>query len=129
MPAAKHLRVLVVDDQLSMRGLTRHCLERIGFTRVVDVGSGEQALEALGTERFDLVICNWNTAGISGLELLETIRRDPVIGQLPFIMATGESSKAQVLAAKQAGVSSYMLKPFSAADLKRKIEAVLGPLH
>ena len=128
MPAAKNLRVLVVDDQHSMRGLTRHSLERMGVTQVVDVSSGEKALEALKAERFDLIISDWNMDGISGLDLLTSIRKNPVIGKLPFIMATSESGKAQVMAAAQAGANNYVLKPFSVADLKGKVEAVLGAL-
>ena len=128
MPEAKSLRVLVVDDQHSMRGLTRHSLERMGVTQVIDVSSGELALETLKTEKFDLIISDWNMEGISGLDLLTSIRKNPVIGKLPFIMATSESSKAQVMAAAQAGANNYVLKPFSVADLKGKVEAVLGAL-
>jgi two-component system, chemotaxis family, chemotaxis protein CheY len=128
VPAAKSLRVLVVDDQHSMRGLTRHSLERMGVTQVVDVSSGEKALEALKTEKFDLIISDWNMEGISGLDLLTSIRKNPVIGKLPFIMATSESSKAQVMAAAQAGANNYVLKPFRVDDLKGKVEAVLGAL-
>jgi two-component system, chemotaxis family, chemotaxis protein CheY len=128
MPAAKSLRVLVVDDQQSMRGLTRHSLERIGVTHVVDVSSGEKALAALQHEKFDLIISDWNMEGISGLDLLTSIRKNPVIGKMPFVMATSENTKAQIMAAVQAGVNNYVLKPFSAIDLKGKIEAVLGPI-
>lgn len=129
MPSAKNMRVLVVDDQQSMRGLTRHCLERMGVTQVTDVSSGEKAMEVVKNEKFDLIVCDWNMDGISGLDLLTNIRKNPVISKLPFIMATSESSKSQVMAAKKAGVNNYVLKPFSAADLKTKIEAVLGPVE
>ena len=128
MRPASHRRILVVDGQLTMRVLTRQCLQRIGVASVVGVGSGERALEVLAAEPFDLVLCDWHLGGISGLELLTRIRADPVTGELPFIMATSENGRAQVLAAKQAGVTNYILKPFSAVELRKKIEAVLGPL-
>lgn len=128
MPAARSLRVLVVDDQQSMRGLTRHSLERIGVTQAVDVSSGEKALAALQSEKFDLIISDWNMEGISGLDLLTSVRKNPLISKTPFIMATSENTKAQIMAAVQAGVNNYVLKPFSVADLRTKMEAVLGPI-
>ena len=128
MPSAKNLNILVVDDQQSIRDLTRHCLKQIGVNQVSVAKSGEQALEVLGKTKFDLIISDWNMDGISGLELLTKIRGNPVIKSLPFIMATGQKDKAQVIAAKEAGVNNYVVKPFSAADLKKRVEAVLGAL-
>lgn len=129
MPSGKNLEILIVDDQNSMRQLTRHCLNQIGISQVTAAKSGEEALEALGKTKFDLVISDWNMDGISGLELLTKIRSNPVISKLPFIMATGQKDKAQVIAAKEAGVNNYIVKPFSAADLKKRVEAVLGTLN
>jgi len=128
MPSAKNLQILIVDDQQSMRELTRHCLKQIGCSQVAAAKSGEDALDALGKTKFDLIISDWNMDGISGLELLTKIRNNPVIKTLPFIMATGQKDKAQVIAAKEAGVNNYIVKPFSAADLKKRVEAVLGTL-
>ena len=105
-----------------------HCLERIGIGHIIDVSSGERALETLQKEKFDLIISDWNMEGISGLDLLSSIRKNALIGKLPFIMATSESGKSHVMAAVQAGANNYVLKPFSAADLKGKIEAVLGAI-
>ncbi|MGI9449286.1 MAG: response regulator [Geminicoccaceae bacterium] len=128
MPTANNLQILIVDDQQSMRELTRHCLKQIGCNQVTAAKSGEEALDALGKTKFDLIISDWNMDGISGLELLVKIRSNPVIKTLPFIMATGQKDKAQVIAAKEAGVNNYIVKPFSAADLKKRVEAVLGAL-
>lgn len=128
MPTANSLQILIVDDQQSMRELTRHCLKQIGCNQVTAAKSGEEALDALGKTKFDLIISDWNMDGISGLELLVKIRGNPVIKTLPFIMATGQKDKAQVIAAKEAGVNNYIVKPFSAADLKKRVEAVLGAL-
>lgn len=128
MPSAKNLNILIVDDQQSIRDLTRHCLKQIGINQVSVAKSGEQALEVLGKTKFDLIISDWNMDGISGLELLTKIRGNPVIKSLPFIMATGQKDKAQVIAAKEAGVNNYIVKPFSTADLRKRVEAVLGAL-
>ena len=128
MPSANNLKVLIVDDQQSMRGLTRHCLREIGVSQVTDAKSGEEALKVLSEKNFDLIISDWNMDGISGLELLTKIRGNPIIKKLPFIMATGERNKAQVKLAIDAGVNNYIVKPFSVADLRKRVEAVLGAL-
>ncbi|MGI9488789.1 MAG: response regulator [Geminicoccaceae bacterium] len=129
MSSAKNLQILIVDDQQSMRELTKHCLNQIGISQVTAAKSGEEALDKLGKAKFDLIISDWNMDGISGLELLTTIRSNPVIKKLPFIMATGQKDKAQVMVAKEAGVNNYIVKPFSAADLRKRVEAVLGALN
>lgn len=129
MSSAKNLQILIVDDQQSMRELTKHCLNQIGISQVTAAKSGEEALDKLSKAKFDLIISDWNMDGISGLELLTTIRSNPVIKKLPFIMATGQKDKAQVMVAKEAGVNNYIVKPFSAADLRKRVEAVLGALN
>lgn len=128
MPSANNLQILIVDDQQSMRELTRHCLKQIGCNQVTAAKSGEEALDALGKTKFDLIISDWNMDGISGLDLLTKIRSNSVIKTLPFIMATGQKDKALVIAAKEAGANNYIVKPFSAADLRKRVEAVLGTL-
>lgn len=128
MPSASNLQILIVDDQQSIRELTRHCLKQLGCNQVTSAKSGEEALDALGKTKFDLIISDWNMDGISGLDLLTKIRGNPVIKALPFIMATGQKDKALVMAAKEAGANNYIVKPFSAADLRKRIEAVLGTL-
>jgi two-component system chemotaxis response regulator CheY len=129
MPSAKNLQILVVDDQQSMRELTRHCLKQLGVNKIEVAKSGEEALGILGKTKFDLIVSDWNMDGISGLELLTKIRNNPVIKKLPFIMATGQKEKSQIMAAKEAGANNYVVKPFSAADLRKRIEAVLGALE
>ena len=128
MPSAKNLQILVVDDQQSMRELTRHCLKQIGVNKIEVAKSGEEALDVLSKVKFDIIVSDWNMDGISGLELLNKIRSNPVIKKLPFIMATGQKEKSQIIAAKEAGANNYVVKPFSTADLRKRIEAVLGSL-
>jgi two-component system chemotaxis response regulator CheY len=128
MPSASTLRVLIVDDQMSMRGIARYCLQEIGIKNVVEAKSGAEALVAIGSNKFDLIISDWNMDGMDGLTLLKTIRSNPLTKRMPFIMATGQRDTEMVKTAIQAGVNNYMVKPFNAATMKQKIEAVLGKL-
>ncbi len=129
MPSANNLQVLVVDDQQSMRQLTKYSLEQIGIRKVIEARSGEDALKQIGQSKFDLVISDWNMDGMDGLALLKHIRSDPLAKKTPFIMATGQNSKEQVMEAVNAGVNNYIVKPLSADNLKKKIEAVIGQLQ
>lgn len=128
MPSAQNMLVLLVDDQRSMRELARFALEQIGIKKVTEAKNGNQALEKMQAQKFDLVISDWNMDGMDGLDLLKVIRADPLQKKTPFIMATGEQSKEQVQQAIQAGVNNYIVKPFSAKAMKDKIEAVVGAL-
>jgi len=129
MPSANNLQILVVDDQQSMRQLTKFSLGQIGIKKVVEAKSGEDAIKALGQAKFDMVISDWNMDGMDGLTLLKHIRADPLAKKTPFIMATGQDSKEQVMEAVNAGVNNYIVKPLSADTLKKKIEAVIGKLQ
>jgi two-component system chemotaxis response regulator CheY len=128
MPVAKDLRVLVADDQKSMRELARMCLRGLGVHDIEFVESAEAALERLKEIQVDLIVSDWNMGGMSGLDLLKKIRANPVLGRLPFILATTERTAEHVLAAKQAGVSNYIPKPYSQEAFKKVLEQVLGPL-
>jgi len=120
--------VLVVDDQALMRKIVRKLLSHIGFTRITDVADGDEALAALRTAPHGLVISDWNMDKMSGIELLAAIRADATLKNLPFILATAEGKPEHVLAAKEAGASGYIVKPFDVDSLKSKIESVLGVL-
>lgn len=128
MPVAKSLRVLIVDDQASIRGITRYILQQIGMTQVTDASNGVDALDALRVRPFDLVVSDWNMDVMDGLTLLKTIRADEKLKKTPFIMVTGQADKSLVMTAAKAGVNNYVIKPFNAATLKTKIEQVLGKL-
>ena len=120
--------VLVVDDQALMRKIVRKLLSHIGFTRITDVADGDEALAVLRTAPHGLVISDWNMDKMSGIELLAAIRADATLKNLPFILATAEGKPEHVLAAKEAGASGYIVKPFDVDSLKSKIESVLGVL-
>ncbi|HTK13894.1 MAG TPA: response regulator [Xanthobacteraceae bacterium] len=118
--------VLVVDDYVTMTRIIRNLLKQIGFEDVDDARDGTRALERLRNRRYGLVISDWNMQPMTGYDLLKEVRADPTLAQIPFIMVTAESKTENVIAAKQAGVNNYIVKPFSAQTLKAKIETVFG---
>jgi two-component system, chemotaxis family, chemotaxis protein CheY len=120
--------VLVVDDYNTMRRILRNLLSQIGFSNVEEAEDGSTGLRKLRERSFGLVISDWNMAPMSGLEFLKEVRSDGALKDMPFIMITAESKTENVVAAKEAGVSNYIVKPFNADTLKKKIEAVLGEL-
>ena len=128
MPKASAVSVLVVDDQQSMRGICKYILTQLGFTNIIEARSGRDALGKLEKSNVDLIISDWNMEDIDGLTLLRVIRRHPRTQGLPFIMATGRSDKEQVKEAISFGVNNYIIKPFDAGTMKKRIEAVIGAL-
>ncbi len=126
MPAAKSLKILVVDDQQTMRGLARQCLKKIGVVDVSLAASGEAAFDVLQTKQFDAVISDLNMPGLSGLDLAEKVKNHPVLKSLPFFLATSDAYRDQ---AETEVVDHFVAKPFSVADIKTAIEAHLGALN
>jgi two-component system, chemotaxis family, chemotaxis protein CheY len=117
-------KVLIVDDDASMRALIRRMLGRMKITNMIEAEGGEQALKRLKTAPIDLVICDWNMPGMSGLELYGRARSfNP---NLPFLMLTGRADPESQIAAKRAGIAAYMVKPISPVELKIKISFLLG---
>jgi two-component system chemotaxis response regulator CheY len=126
MPIDKSMNVLIVDDYKTMLRIIRNLLKQIDFHNVEEATDGAEALSKLRGGGFGLVISDWNMAPMTGLQLLQEVRADTRLRSLPFIMVTAESKTENVVAAKQAGVSNYIVKPFNAETLKEKIEKVLG---
>mgnify|MGYP002715655073 CR=1 FL=1 len=120
------MKILVVDDYATMRRIVRNLLTQIGFSDVEEAGDGVSALQKMRETRYGLVISDWNMDPMTGLQLLKEVREDDKLSQTPFIMVTAESKTENVIAAKQAGVSNYIVKPFNAETLKHKIQSVLG---
>src|SRR6187401_830225 len=116
--------VLMMDDYNTMIRIIRNLLKQIGFDQIEDASDGETALMKMRSRRFDLVISDWNMEPMTGYDLLKEVRTDPNLATTPFIMITAESKTENVIAAKKAGVNNYIVKPFNAATLKTKIEAV-----
>ena len=116
--------ILVVDDYHTMVRIVRNLLRQLGFENVDEASNGAAALEKMRLKRYGLVISDWNMAPMTGYDLLRQVRADPMLGKTPFIMVTAESKTENVIAAKQAGVNNYIVKPFNAETLKHKIDAV-----
>jgi two-component system chemotaxis response regulator CheY len=128
MPSAIALKVLVVDDQNSVRAMTRMTLEEIGFRHIHEAENGVQAMETASVQPLDLIISDFNMPEMDGLGLLRAVRGHPVARKVPFILLTGRGDRELVVKAAQAGVNNYLVKPFTAAILRGKIEQVIGKL-
>ena len=118
------MRILVVDDFASMRKIIKGLLKQIGFQNIEEADDGSTALEKLKIGEFDLVICDWNMPEVPGIEVLKAVRNDPQLKDLPFLMVTAEAKKDNVMEAVKAGVNQYIVKPFTAETLKKKIEKI-----
>jgi two-component system chemotaxis response regulator CheY len=118
--------VLIVDDYKTMVRIIRNLLKQLGFANVDEAGDGSAALELMRQKDYGLVISDWNMEPMTGYELLREVRADDRLSRTPFIMVTAESKTDNVVAAKKAGVNNYIVKPFNAATLKAKIDAIFG---
>ena len=122
MPAdPSKIKFLVVDDFSTMRRIVRNLLKELGFTNVDEAEDGAVALQKLKGGGFDFVVSDWNMPNMDGLTLLQTVRADPELKQLPVLMITAEAKKENIIAAAQAGASGYIVKPFTAATLNEKM--------
>ncbi|GAA0603021.1 response regulator [Caenispirillum bisanense] len=122
-----NMRVLIVDDYKTMLRIIRNLLRQLGFTNIDEATDGSAALQLLRANgNYGLVISDWNMEPMTGLQLLREVRADAKLKMLPFIMVTAESKSENVIAAKEAGVSNYIVKPFNAETLKSKLVSVLG---
>jgi two-component system chemotaxis response regulator CheY len=118
--------VLIVDDYKTMIRIIRNLLKQLGFANVDEAGDGSAALDMMRQKQYGLVISDWNMEPMTGYELLREVRADDRLSNTPFIMVTAESKTDNVIAAKKAGVNNYIVKPFNAATLKAKIDAIFG---
>jgi two-component system chemotaxis response regulator CheY len=126
MAVDKNMNVLIVDDYKTMLRIINNLLKQLGFPNVDEATDGAMALDMFKLKNYGLVISDWNMEPMSGIDLLKQVRTLPTNGNVPFIMVTAESKTENVIAAKQAGVSNYIVKPFNAETLKGKMVTVLG---
>lgn len=126
MTVDRNMRILVVDDAQTMRRIIVNLLRQLGFTNMTEADDGTTAWEKLGMERIDLIISDWNMPKMTGIDLLKKVRESESYKTTPFIMVTAEGKRENVIAAVQAGVSNYIVKPFNAATLKEKMTKVIG---
>ena len=122
------MRVLVVDDFATMRKIVRNILKQIGFEDITEAEDGNAALRVLKNEKIGLVVTDWNMPNMSGLELLQEIRKNSQTSNLPVLMVTAEGLKENVMEAVKAGVNNYVVKPFTAEVLQEKIETIFKKL-
>ena len=116
--------ILIVDDYNTMIRIIRNLLKQLGFENVDDASDGSAAISKMRDKKYGLVISDWNMEPMSGFELLQKVREETTLSETPFIIVTAESKTENVIAAKKAGVSNYIVKPFNAQTLKTKIESV-----
>ncbi len=118
------MKILVVDDFSTMRRIVKNLLRDLGFTNTVEADDGKSALPILEAGGIDFLVTDWNMPGMTGIDLLKAVRANPKLVSLPVLMVTAEAKREQIVMAAQAGVNGYVIKPFTAATLKEKIEKV-----
>ncbi len=128
MPKASQLEILIVDDMRSMRSLVRSTLVQLGCNRIIEAEDGGDALAKLGVRPAHLIISDLNMPKMDGLAFLKAVRASPSLKDTAFIMLTSRGDGDLVRQALELKVNNYLMKPFALDALKRKIEAVLGPL-
>ena len=120
----KDMKILVVDDFSTMRRIIRNLLRDLGFTNTDEADDGNTALPMLQSGKYDFLVTDWNMPGMTGIDLLRNVRADDNLKSLPVLMVTAEAKRDQIVAAAQAGVNGYVVKPFTAAVLKEKIDKI-----
>jgi two-component system chemotaxis response regulator CheY len=124
----KNMKVLVVDDFSTMRRIVKNLLRDLGFTNIQEADDGSTALPMLQSGTFDFVVTDWNMPGMQGIDLLKAIRADASLSHIPVLLITAEAKKEQIVMAAQAGVNGYIVKPFTAATLKTKLDKIFERL-
>ena len=124
----KSMKILVVDDFSTMRRIIKNLLKDLGFSNIQEADDGSTALPMLQQGDFDFVVTDWNMPGMQGIDLFRAIRADDKLKHLPVLMVTAEAKKEQIVAAAQAGVNGYVVKPFTAATLKEKLDKIFERL-
>ena len=120
----KDIKILVVDDFSTMRRIIKNLLRDLGFQNITEADDGKTALPILKQGGIEFLVTDWNMPGMTGIELIAEVRKDPNLAHIPILMVTAEAKREQIIAAAQAGVNGYVVKPFTAAALKEKIEKI-----
>ncbi|WP_446680454.1 chemotaxis response regulator CheY [Aliamphritea hakodatensis] len=122
------MKILVVDDFSTMRRIIKNLLRDLGFTNIVEADDGKTALPILQSGNIEFLVTDWNMPIMTGIDLLKTVRADPDLKHIPVLMVTAEAKRDQIVEAAQAGVNGYVIKPFTAAVLKEKIDKIFERL-
>ncbi len=120
----KNMKILIVDDFSTMRRIIKNLLRDLGFTNTHEADDGLTALPMLQSGNFDFLVSDWNMPGMTGIDLLKTVRADPKLANLPVLMVTAETKREQIIMAAEAGVNGYVIKPFTAGTLEEKINKI-----
>ncbi len=121
MPADPNMKIMVVDDMSTMRRIVRNVLKQLGFANVEEAENGKEALDKLKADTYGFVVSDWNMPVMTGIDMLRAIRADAALKHLPVLMVTAEAQKENIIEAVQAGVSNYIVKPFTAEALQDKM--------
>ena len=124
MPADPNMKILVVDDMVTMRRIVKNILKQLGFANVEEAENGQEALQKLQTDRYGFVVSDWNMPVMTGIDMLRAIRADEKLRTTPVLMVTAEAQQSNLVEAVQAGVSNYIVKPFTAEILQEKITKI-----
>lgn len=122
----KRIPILVVDDFSTMRRIVKTALRQLGFENVTEAEDGVAALQRLKAAPFELIISDWNMPNMMGIDLLKAVRADENFKKIPFVMVTAEAQQENVIEAAKAGVTNYIVKPFTTEALQQKLEAVFS---
>ena len=120
----KNMKILIVDDFSTMRRIIKNLLRDLGFNNTQEADDGTTGLPMLQTGNYDFLVTDWNMPGMTGIDLLRTVRADPKLQSLPVLMVTAEAKKEQIVLAAKEGVNGYIVKPFTAQTLKEKIDKI-----
>lgn len=124
MPADLNMKVLVVDDMSTMRRIVKNILKQLGFNNLEEAENGQDALGKLKVEPYGFVVSDWNMPVMMGIDMLRAIRADEKLKHIPVLMVTAEAQKENLMEAIQAGVSNYIVKPFTAETMQEKINKI-----
>ncbi|HFB64268.1 MAG TPA: chemotaxis protein CheY [Aeromonadales bacterium] len=125
----KNMKILVVDDFSTMRRIIKNLLRDLGFNNTVEADDGTTALPILNAGGIDFLVTDWNMPGMEGIDLVKAVRADDNLKSLPILMVTAEAKREQIVSAAQAGVNGYIVKPFTAATLKEKIDKIFERIN
>mgnify|MGYP003487680529 CR=1 FL=1 len=124
MPAAPNMKILVVDDMSTMRRIVKNILKQLGFNNLEEAENGQEALKKLKADTYGFVVSDWNMPVMMGIDMLRAIRADETLKKIPVLMVTAEAQKENLMEAVQAGVSNYVVKPFTAETMQEKINKI-----
>ncbi len=121
MPADPNMKILVVDDMVTMRRIVKNILKQLGFPNCDEAENGQEALQKLRGDTYGFVVSDWNMPVMTGIDMLRAIRRDDKLKTIPVLMVTAEAQQSNLIEAVQAGVSNYIVKPFTAETMQEKL--------